>query len=208
MHPPLVTPPIRAIILDLGNVLLEWSMDASLLEGVPLQSMMKTKTWLDHQCGLISTETCYENLGGAFGLPATKIAETLDRLRGTLKTNQRLVRLIRHLKRARPDLLVIAMSNISTPDIDYVRGAVAADMTIFDRVFASAEARMLKPDLGFYRFVIEQVGGQAGQFVFVDDKQANVNSAVETGMHGVRFTSMEDIEREITTVFGLNNTAL
>lgn len=62
---------------------------------------------------------------------------------------------------------------------------------IFELVVDSAFVGMRKPERGIYELTIERLGGgiAAGDCVFLDDVQANVDAAAELGMRAVRFES-------------------
>ena len=52
----------------------------------------------------------------------------------------------------------------------------------FKGQFISWEMKMLKPSPEFYREVVRRIGLPAGEILFVDDNQANVDGALSVGM--------------------------
>ena len=58
----------------------------------------------------------------------------------------------------------------------------------FDPMIISGEVGAAKPDPAFFRHAIEQIGLPAGQILFVDDVQANVDSARTVGLVAELFT--------------------
>ena len=48
--------------------------------------------------------------------------------------------------------------------------------------FISWEMKMLKPSPAFYREVVRRIGLPAGEILFIDDNQANVDGALSVGM--------------------------
>jgi len=46
---------------------------------------------------------------------------------------------------------------------------------------------MRKPELGFYRHVLDQIGLTGNQVIFVDDKEVNVNAARSLGIRAFVF---------------------
>jgi FMN phosphatase YigB (HAD superfamily) len=77
------------------------------------------------------------------------------------------------------------MSNVGKEDFEEL--ATKMEWPLFDRVFTSAAAGMRKPELGFYRHVLEQIGLTGSQVVFIDDKEANVRAAQALGIQGLVF---------------------
>jgi putative hydrolase of the HAD superfamily len=70
---------------------------------------------------------------------------------------------------------------------------------IFELVVDSAFVGMRKPEPGIYELTLERLGGEieAGDCVFLDDLQPNVDAALALGMRAVRFESNEQAIPEI-----------
>ena len=61
----------------------------------------------------------------------------------------------------------------------------------------SATARERKPEIGFYKQVIEQTRIDPSSTIFVDDKLENVSSARSLGMHGIVFDDQAKVVQQI-----------
>ena len=61
---------------------------------------------------------------------------------------------------------------------------------------------MRKPNLGFYKHVIEMTGIDPTCTIFVDDKLENVLTAQSFGMHGIVFDNEENVIRRLKNVCG------
>lgn len=57
----------------------------------------------------------------------------------------------------------------------------------FDRVLASCHLGARKPDPRFYERLLDELGLDAGQVAFVDDREVNVEAAKAAGMPAQRF---------------------
>ena len=64
---------------------------------------------------------------------------------------------------------------------------------LLEDVVVSGTERVAKPDPRIFRVAVERTGLPAGDLVFVDDKQANVDAAVAAGLDGVLFTGAADL---------------
>jgi putative hydrolase of the HAD superfamily len=53
---------------------------------------------------------------------------------------------------------------------------------LFDPMVISGEIGFAKPDPAFFRYAVEHLGLPAGQVLFMDDVQANVDSARTVGL--------------------------
>ncbi len=67
----------------------------------------------------------------------------------------------------------------------------------FDSIIISAEVGLVKPDPRIYYLALERLGVEAGQAVFVDDFQRNVEAAQEVGLHGIHFQSPQQMRLEL-----------
>jgi FMN phosphatase YigB (HAD superfamily) len=149
--------PYSTIILGLGDVLFSWSAKTKTsISPQTLQRILESPTWYKFEKGLLSQDACYARVGEEFGIPASEIAKAFQDARDSLAPNTQLITLIKKLK-AQSLLTVIAMSNISQPDYEYLR-TKPRDWSIFDHIYTSAAAGERKPNLGFYHHVISSAG--------------------------------------------------
>ncbi|KAF9650600.1 HAD-like protein [Thelephora ganbajun] len=176
------------LILDLGDVLFSWSSHTE--TSIPprtLKAILASPTWADYECGLISQQDCYDRISNEFHIPPSEIAKAFNQARDSLESNDEILDFVRELKYQSDDQLrVYAMSNISRPDHDYLR-TKPVDWSLFDKVYTSADAGERKPNLGFYRYVLDDTAADPRSVVFVDDKPENVLSARSFGMRGIVF---------------------
>jgi putative hydrolase of the HAD superfamily len=63
----------------------------------------------------------------------------------------------------------------------------------FDEFFVSAELDLVKPDPAIYRHVADALGIGFDRFVFVDNKQANVDALVALGGVGHVFVGSDGL---------------
>lgn len=80
---------------------------------------------------------------------------------------------------------------ILSNELDLFYGADFRDklplLGLFDVIVDATHTGILKPDPEAYRMLIDAVGAQAGDCVFVDDQQRNIVGAVAAGMRTVQF---------------------
>lgn len=63
-----------------------------------------------------------------------------------------------------------------------------------DGIFVSAYYHMVKPSHEIYRRFLQEFSLSAAECVFLDDMEANVQGALECGLHAHRFTGREEAE--------------
>lgn len=186
------------LILDLGDVLFSWSPHTQ--TSIPpkaLKAIFASPTWADYECGLISQPDCYDRISNEFHIPPDEIVKAFNQARDSLKPNNEILSFVHELKhQANGQLRVYAMSNISHPDHEYLR-TKSADWSLFDKVYTSADAGERKPNLGFYRHVLNDIAADPCSVVFVDDKPENVLSARSFGMRGIVFDDAKRVTQAI-----------
>ena len=186
------------LILDLGDVLFSWSPHTK--TSIPpktLKAILASPTWADYECGLLSQQVCYARISNEFHIPPSEITEAFNQARDSLQSNDEMLAFVRELKhQSNGRLRVYAMSNISRPDYDYLR-TKPADWSLFDKVYTSADAGERKPNLGFYRHVLDDIAADPRSVVFVDDKPENVLSARSFGMRGIVFDDQKRVIQAI-----------
>lgn len=63
----------------------------------------------------------------------------------------------------------------------------------FERVFVSAEMRMLKPEAEIYETVVAELGMDASQVVFIDNREVNIDGARAVGLTGHVFRGAAEL---------------
>lgn len=74
----------------------------------------------------------------------------------------------------------------------------------FDVLVWSYQLGIAKPDPAIYRYVLEKLGTQPAETLFIDDKAENVDAAVALGMKGIIFSDLEKLRADLVKS-GLSN---
>jgi putative hydrolase of the HAD superfamily len=64
-------------------------------------------------------------------------------------------------------------------------------------VYASASFGAAKPAAQTYLRCLEQLGVQADETLFIDDTDTNVAGAINAGLHGYKFVSVDALAEEL-----------
>ena len=67
----------------------------------------------------------------------------------------------------------------------------------FDGIVVSGEIKALKPGPEIYRTLLDRYDLAAGDCLFIDDVQENVDGARAVGMHAVRFTDAQSLQSDL-----------
>ncbi len=80
---------------------------------------------------------------------------------------------------------IYVLSNAS--DLFYQYFPRFLPLDFFDGVFVSSDYLMIKPDLKIYETFLAKYGLKAEECLFIDDREANVKGALDSGMNAFRF---------------------
>lgn len=67
----------------------------------------------------------------------------------------------------------------------------------FDVLVWSYQLGIAKPDAAIYRYVLEKLGTQPGETLFVDDRRENVDAAIQMGFKGIIFSSVDRLRADL-----------
>lgn len=70
-------------------------------------------------------------------------------------------------------------------------------LNLFNGIILSGEVKLIKPDYAIYELCLKMTGAPADDCLFIDDSQANINTAKEMGFDTIRFTSPENLKSEL-----------
>jgi len=189
--------PFRALILDLGEVLVlpqppELVRQMAEVAAAPLP-IFRAAYWAHRPAydlhgshrrfwGQV-LEDCLSPLGGAAREAASAQLLELD-IRSWTVYREEVWEIAAVFREGGGKLAVL--SNGVTEILDRVRSQRDLDRT-FDAVVVSCEVGCMKPDPAIFRIALERLGVAAGDSLFVDDRAVNVAGAEAIGMNALHF---------------------
>lgn len=93
----------------------------------------------------------------------------------------------------------LAVLSNFTPDLNEYIKRYAIEY-LFDQVFISAILKIAKPDPAIYAHALQVMDVSPEQSLFIDDKQKNVETALNLGMNGIVFTKTEEVIKQIKKI--------
>lgn len=167
-----------------------------------LKAILSSTIWHDYERGRLSEDECYRLSGERFSLDPEEVRQAILDARDSLRPDDAFIRFIRDLQaEAQGTLRIFAMSNISAPDYAVAR-TKHTEWGIFERVFTSAAVGMRKPDLCFFKFVLDEIKAQPSSVVFVDDRSENVLAARSLGINGIVFDDVQRVRQSLRLFTG------
>lgn len=194
-----VAAPVRAVLFDLGGVVLDFDVQRALAawsrhSRLPLAQLRENFSIDDayraHETGALTDDAYFDYVRerlalecdgavvreGWNGIFIAEIAET-----------------VRMVEAIRPGVPRYAISNTNASHIAEIQRAFPGLLARFDRVFASHEIGHRKPDAAAFEHVLREVGVPAGEVLLFDDLVANVEAARALGMQAVQVRGPEDV---------------
>ena len=194
---------IRNIVLDMGNVLLDFNPEISLdrycsseeEKSVIRNELFKGPEWLMGDKGEIKDKDRFYlvkvRVPDRYHNALRNCAENWDICMQPLKGAKEFVQTLRS-----NGYRVYVLSNAS--DLFYSYFPRFMPLEEFDGVFVSSDYLMLKPDVAIYRKFLEVFNLKAEECFFIDDIPQNAEGAREAGMNALQFKG--DYEEVISSI--------
>jgi 2-haloacid dehalogenase len=185
---------IRAVIFDVGNVLIEWNprhlyrklFDDDEMAMERFLSEICTAEWNSAQDAGRPFARAVADLCAQHPQHGPLIAAYHERWEEMVPAaHDATIALVRELKdRGWP---LYALTNFSTETFPLVVRRFDV-FQLFDGIVVSGELGIIKPDPAIFRHLLERFALPAEACLFIDDAPANVDAARSLGMHAILYT--------------------
>lgn len=188
---------IKNIILDMGNVLLDYNPNV-ILDKVCDTAEEKTliykelflgEEWIMGDYGRITNSERYdrvkERLPKELHCKLKQCVENWDICMVPIKGAQEFCKYVKEKGYG-----VYVLSNACSKFYEYFPKHY--DLEFFDGVVVSSDVHIIKPDIEIYKYLLDKYGLHAKECLFIDDREENVNGAICAGMNGVIFKNNYD----------------
>lgn len=195
---------IKAIIFDFGRVISaqkpsslfrSYEQDLGLEPGTINPIMFGSQAWEDALLGLKTAKEFWYAIGPELGLHAP---EEIEAFRHRYHADEAINEGVRHLiqrLRQRDHYKLAVLSN-SPPDLaQWLDDWQMLDL--FDVVFCSGDEGVVKPDPTAFEITLGRLGVAPEEAVFIDDSLGHVETARRLGLHGILFTTAEELADQL-----------
>lgn len=203
----------KAIIFDMGGVLIDLDLEACKaafkknlgfhdIDAI-IDACHQKGIWGDMEEGRITADEFRQAvLAGSFaGASAQDVDDAVNAILLNISADK-----VALLKRLAADYDIYMLSNnnpIATERARKIFADAGIDMDKdFRKCYLSYQMKMLKPSAGFYRAVMEDIGGPSENMLFIDDSQKNVDGAVAAGLPAVYYQPGTDMAALLAEVLG------
>jgi len=183
---------IKAVIWDAGGVLLrtedytsrQWLADRLGTTCQELEALVfDSESSIHAQLGEITYEQHFENVRITLNLQLDDMEAFWNDFWGGDIRDDKLVNYIRSLRmKYKTGLLSNAFSNMR-----YYLTDVLNISDAFDEMVISAEVGLIKPDPRIYELILQRLGVENQEAIFIDDFLRNVEGARRINMHAIHF---------------------
>jgi len=193
---------IKNIVFDLGNVLLSFKPSEyfdkhkypAAIKATILEDIFRSKEWLMLDNGEISTQDAINAISKRSSLKKEEIDHIFNLRTDLLFPLDSNIKVLPGLKKR--GFKLYYLSNFPLDIFDEVRSGYYF-FRYFEGGLISAEAKSSKPDTRIYELLLEKYSLIPGECLFIDDLEANVNSARAFGMKGLLTNGSLEIAKEI-----------
>jgi len=198
---------IKNVIFDLGQVLYAFKPKEYMLElgysqedvGQILGNSAAWELWREYDRGTYNRQSLIAEMAKLFPEKEEDIRKILSGgfIDGAIKIIPENVEFFYEVKGR--GYKVYILSNIFDDGIARLveRDAFLADA---DGIIASAHHLTIKPEHKIYQILLDKYSLIPEECVFIDDLEANIAAAKELGIHGIRFTSLEDCKEQFESL--------
>lgn len=198
---------VKAVIFDLGGVLLDWNPLALYQKHFPHLSVEEIRAFfaevnftawnLEQDRGRPFDEGVAE-LSARFPHRAALIRayhqHWPDCIGGQLDGTVQILEQLRG-----NGLKLIGLTNFSSEKLALTRPKFPF-FRAFDDIVVSSEVKLIKPDPAIYHLTLRRIGCRAEECVFIDDSLPNVETARQLRFQAIHFQSPEQLRAELERI--------
>ena len=194
---------VRAIVFDLGKVVFDFSFDSAVnswaeAAGIDVAEVRKRYVWDGtferYERGEIGLNEVHRNFVGQINreIPFESFEKAwLDMFRNEIPGIREI------LGRLSPRFRLVALSNTNADHARIWRRLYPEPLACFEKIFASNEIGTRKPEPRAFEIVMEYLGLDTGEVLFVDDYAENVDAAERFGLRALLFRDSAQLEGEL-----------
>lgn len=201
---------IRAVLWDMGGVLLRnmipeprihlaelYGMSEAQLEELVFRNPVSKKATI----GEVGVEELWEYVREALQLDPQKLAEFEVTFWSSDRVDEELIDFIQSL---RQNYKIGLLSNAFIDARPSLSKRFPGLLNVFDEVVFSYEVKIAKPDPRIYSLMLDKLGLEPENAIFVDDFRENVEAAHALGIHAIQFRNSRQARQAVLEVLSSN----
>jgi putative hydrolase of the HAD superfamily len=181
----------KAVVFDLGNVVLDWNIDRILssmsLEPAERNSLRAElfmhNDWVDLDHGKHTEKSVVAKVCARSSLSRETVENALSAARYSLSEIEETIHLMREI--SDKGIRMYCLSNMSRETYDHIKDN--SFFTMFSGVLISGMEGCIKPNEDIFHLLLDRFDLNPVNTIFIDDSIANVETANRLGIHGFHF---------------------
>jgi epoxide hydrolase-like predicted phosphatase len=199
------TPAIRAVVFDVGGVLIQtvdrsalcrWEARLGLREGELTREIFHSPVSWRASIGLATGADVWMELACLYRLHANEVQELAEDVFAAEAVDEEMAAFVRSLRSRYKTALLSNAWPEARASLELRRGLGA----LTDALILSCEERLLKPDTRIYQLAAERLGAAPEETLFVDDYLVNVDGARDAGLRVYHYTTHEAALHELAAL--------
>jgi putative hydrolase of the HAD superfamily len=200
---------LRVLALDLGGVVYRswpdqpfiqrWSGRFGVSPEELTECLWRQPQWPLAEIGEITPDECHARTAARLGV-APVLVRALVTEAFASDPDEALASYVAGVRRR--EVVVAALTNNMSCESELLARPELA--RLFDLAISSADARLAKPDAGFYRHAETRLSAAGEEVIFLDDTLANIEAARSLGWRAIHYKStaqsIEEIEAALCEV--------
>jgi putative hydrolase of the HAD superfamily len=201
----MLDPKIEALVFDFGNVIINIDVERTIeaFAALTQRPMSRVKTVFEedqifrrYETGLFQDTEFRDIIRQALGFPFSD--QEIDSAWNALLLNvpKERITLIENLKTRYPVYLLSNTNNIHIEACNkYFKAnfGIPTVRSLFSKAFYSYEMELWKPEKAIYKTLLNEIGKEPNQVLFVDDNDSNIKAASEIGIQTLHLIPPDDI---------------
>ena len=197
--------PYRAVLFDLGNVVIEvdfrrvlatWQPASALSPEALAQAFAFDAPYQQHETGALAADGYFAHLREQLGLHCSDDVMRLGWNAVFVRPIEETLALIATIA---PHVPCYALSNTNAVHLAEMQRAYPQVLSCFRHVFASHEIGHRKPHPQAYRYVLDAIDAPANEVLFFYDTPENVDGARACGIEAVLVRDPRDVRQGLET---------
>ena len=198
---------IKNIVFDVGRVLVDFEPDRVMKEhGFDKDTceqinkiMFHSPLWNEFDRSVLDAEQILNKFLELLPEKKEQICEIFSHLNEMIKVRDYVCPWITDLKERGYRLYVL--SNYAEYTYECTREDLNQFLPYMDGVVFSFQCNLVKPEKAIYQRLLEEYKIKPEETVFLDDREENIEAALNVGMHGIVFKDYEQGKAELEKMF-------
>ena len=193
---------IKNVIFDLGAVMFNWnpkSIAENFTNDVDLQERIQSQLyyhqdWIDFDCALITEEQATQRAAKRLNISLLESEKLFQQTKESLTLITKTLDVLREVKEKK--LKAYCLSNISPELFSYLHERHEL-FELFDGIVTSGKENTGKPDKRIFEILLERHKLNPKECFFIDDSDANTNTAKKLGITTITFKGLDACYKDI-----------